>query len=99
MKQLSLTEARAKLSTLVNEVDKGKGPVAISQRSKVKAVLVGAEWHDRVEEELAHYRRTVKQSPFKLRGSMKLIGDINRALAEIRNEREESFDRLVSRLK
>ena len=26
MKQLSLTEARAKLSTLVAEVDKGKGP-------------------------------------------------------------------------
>ena len=27
MKQLSLTEARAKLSTLVAEVDKGKGPM------------------------------------------------------------------------
>jgi len=99
MKQLSLTEALAKLSTLVDEVDKGKGPVAIAQRSKIKAVLVGAEWHSRVEEELAHYRRTVKQSPFKLRGSMTLIGDISQALAEIRKEREESFDRLISRLK
>jgi len=99
MKQLSLTEARAKLSTLVDEVDKGKGPVAIAQRSKIKAVLVGAEWHSRVEKELAHYRRTVKQSPFKLRGSMTLIGDISQALAEIRKEREESFDRLISRLK
>ena len=39
MKQLSLTEARAKLSTLVAEIDKGKGPIAIAQRSKVKAVL------------------------------------------------------------
>jgi prevent-host-death family protein len=99
MKQLSLTEARAKLSTLVDEVDKGKGPVAIAQRSKIKAVLVGAEWHSRVEEELAHYRRTVKQSPFKLRGSMTLIGDINQALTKIRKEREESFDRLVSALR
>ena len=99
MKQLSLTEARAKLSTLVEEVDKGKGPVAIAQRSKVKAVLVGAEWHSRVEEELAHYRSTVKQSPFKLRGSMALIGDIDRAFMEIRKEREESFERLISRLK
>ena len=99
MKQLSLTEARAKLSTLVEEVDKGKGPVAIAQRSKVKAVLVGAEWHSRVEEELAHYRSAAKQSPFKLRGSMALIGDIDRALMEIRKEREESFERLISRLK
>ena len=43
MKQLSLTEARAKLSTLVAEVDKGKGPIAIAQRSKVKALLVDPE--------------------------------------------------------
>ena len=42
MKQLSLTEARAKLSTLVAEVDKGKGPIAIAQRSKVKAVPRGS---------------------------------------------------------
>jgi prevent-host-death family protein len=56
MKQLSLTEARAKLSTLVAEVDKGKGPIAIALRSKIKAVLVDPQWHGRVEEELAHYR-------------------------------------------
>mgnify|MGYP001597948590 CR=1 FL=1 len=99
MKQLSLTQARAKLSTLVAEVDKGKGPVAIAQRSKVKAVLVDAEWHSRVEEELAHYRRTARQSPLKLRGSMTLIGDINQALTEIRKERDKSFERLISGLK
>ena len=99
MKQLSLTEARAKLSTLVADVARGKGPIAIAQRSKIKAVLVDAEWHARVEEELAHYRRTAKQSPLKLRGSMALIGDINQALTEIREEREAFFDRLVSGLK
>lgn len=99
MKQLSLTQARAKLSTLVAEVDKGRGPVAIAQRSKVKAVLVDAAWHSRVEEELAHYRRAAKQSPLKLRGSMTLIGDINQALTEIRKERDKSFERLVSGLK
>jgi prevent-host-death family protein len=98
MKQLSLTEARAKLNALVAEVDKGKGPIAIAQRSKIKAVLVDAEWHSRVEEELAHYRRATKQTPVKLRGSMALIGDIDRALTEIRNERENSFDRLISGL-
>ena len=99
MKQLSLTQARAKLSTLIADVDKGKGPVAIAQRSKVKAVLVDAEWHSRVEEELARYRRAARQSPLKLRGSMTVFGDINQALMEIRKEREESFDRLISGLK
>ena len=53
MKQLSLTEARAKLARWWREVDKGKGPIAIAQRSKVKALLVDPEWHGRVEEELA----------------------------------------------
>ena len=96
MKQLSLTEARAKLSSLVEEVDKGKGPVAIAQRSKVKAVLVGAEWHSRVEAELTHYRRTVKQTPLKLSGTMTLISDIDQDLTEIRKERQESFDQLIS---
>jgi len=99
MKQLSLTQARAKLSTLVAEVDKGKGPVAIAQRSKIKAVLVDAEWHSRVEEELAHYRRAARQSPLKLRGSMKISGDVEQALADLKEEREKSLERLVSRLK
>ena len=99
MKQLSLTEARARLSRLVSEVDKGKGPVAIAQRSKIKAVLVDADWHGRVEEEIANYRRAVKQSPLKLRGSMKITGDVEGALKQLGAERERSLERLVSGLK
>ena len=99
MKQLSLTEARAKLSTLVAEVDKGKGPIAIAQRSKVKAVLVDPDWHGRVEEELAHYRGLAKQSPLKLRGSMTLTGNLEEALNELKKEREQSLERLIAGLK
>lgn len=99
MKQLSLTEARAKLSTLVAEVDKGKGPIAIAQRSKVKAVLVDPEWHGRVEEELAHYRSLARQSPLRLWGSMTLIGDLDEALNELKKEREQSLERLIAGLK
>lgn len=99
MKQLSLTEARANLSMLVAEVDRGKGPIAIAQRSKVKAVLVDPEWHGRVEEELAHYRRLVKPSPLKLQGSMTLTGDLDEALAELKKEREQSLERLIAGLK
>jgi prevent-host-death family protein len=99
MKQLSLTEARAQLSTLVAEVDKGRGPIAIAQRSKVKAVLVDPEWHGRVEEELAHYRRLASQSPLKLRGSMTLAGDLDEALNELKKERAQSLERLIAGLK
>jgi prevent-host-death family protein len=99
MKQLSLTEARAKLSTLVAEVDKGKGPIAIAQRSKVKAVLVDPEWHGRVEEELAQYRRHARRSPLKLRGSMTVTGNLDRALEDLKKEREQSLERLIAGLK
>jgi prevent-host-death family protein len=99
MKQLSLTEARAKLSTLLAEIDKGKGPIAIAQRSKVKAVLVDPEWHGRVEEELTQYRRLAKQSPLKLRGSMAVSGDLDQALDDLKKEREQSLERLIAGLK
>jgi PHD/YefM family antitoxin component YafN of YafNO toxin-antitoxin module len=99
MKQLSLTEARAKLSTPVAEVDKGKGPIAIAQRSKIKALLVDPEWHGRVEEELAHYRSRVRQSPLKLRGSMTLTGDLDEALQDLKKEREQSLQRVIAALK
>ena len=99
MKQLSLTEARARLSTLVAEVDKGKGPVAIAQRSRVKAVLVDPEWHGRVEEELAHYRRIARKSPLKLRGRMTLGGDLDEALHALKTERVQSVERLIFGLK
>lgn len=99
MKQLSLSEARARLSSLVAEVDKGKGPIAIAQRSKVKALLVDPEWHGRVEEELAHYRARARQSPLKLRGSMALTGDLDQALENIKKEREHSLDKTIAKLK
>ena len=99
VKQLSLTEARAKLSSLVAEVDKGKGPIAIAQRSKVKALLVNPEWHGRVEEELAHYRSRSKHSPLKLRGSMTLTGDLDEALQELKKEREQSLQKVIASFK
>jgi prevent-host-death family protein len=99
MKQLPLSEARAKLSALVDEVHKGKGPVAITQRSKVKAVLVDAHWHERVGAELRFYRKTLRSKPFKLKGTMKLTGDIDKGLEELKREREASFQRLVEQLK
>ena len=99
MKQLSLTQVRAKLGKVLVEVEKGTRPIAITQGSKIKAVLISAEWYSRVKEELAHYRRAVKESRFKLRGNMTLIGDINQALKEIRKEKEKSLEELVSRLK
>ena len=61
--------------------------------------LVSAERYRHVEEELARYRRAVKKSPFKLWGSVAVIGGINQAIKKIRKEREKSLERVASRLK
>ena len=99
MKHLSLSEARAKLSVLVNEVHKGKGPVGITQRSKVKAVLVDSDWHAKVGEELGFYRQVLSSKPFKLEGTAKLVGDLDRAIEELKRERQASLRRLIEQLK
>jgi len=57
MKHLFLTDARPGSAYGSRTSKREKAPVAISQRSKIKAVLVNAQWYRRVEEELAHYRK------------------------------------------
>ena len=86
MRQLSLSQARADLSNLVDEVYKGKGPIAISQRSKLKAILVQAQWYVKVEEQLSSYRQGLRTKPFRLGGTMEVTGQVELALEELRRE-------------
>ncbi len=58
MKQMSLSQARAKLSILV-----------------------------------------ARQASFKLKDSMKLVGDLDQARNELRQEKEKSLEKLVTGLK
>lgn len=88
MRQLSLSEARADLSNLVNQIYKGRGPIAISQRSKLKAILVDPQWYLKVEEELSSYRQGPRTKPFRLGGTMEVTGEVDLALEELRRELE-----------
>ena len=86
IRQLSLSEARADLSNLVDEVYKGRGPIAISQRSKLKAILVEAQWYLKVEEQLSSYRQGLSTKPFRLGGTMEVTGQVDLALEDLRRE-------------
>jgi len=86
IRQLSLSEARADLSNLVDEVYKGRGPIAISQRSKLKAILVEAQWYLKVEEQLSSYRQGLRTKPFRLGGTMEVTGQVDLALEDLRRE-------------
>lgn len=99
MRQLSLSEARADLSNLVDEVHKGKGPVAISQRSKVKAILVNVDWYAKVEEMLTSYRQSLRSKPFRLPGTMEVSGELDEALEDLRRELESFLQKSDESLK
>lgn len=98
LKVVPLSEARARLSQLVSEVEQGRGSVAIARRSQVKAILVSAKWFAQVEEELAASRRRSLGRILALGNTAKLVGDLDAALAEIQKERDSSFHRAVEGL-
>lgn len=85
-KLVSLVEARASLSRLAQEVARGGGPVAITQRSKLAAVLVNAERYETDMAELAQHRRQQRKArPRSFSGLIKIVGDLeegSRQLAE-----------------
>jgi prevent-host-death family protein len=85
-KLINLVEARASLSRLTKEVAKGGGPIAITQRSKLTAVLVNAEQYEEDMKELEHYRcQGRKKSRPSFSTLMEIVGDLeegSRQLAE-----------------
>lgn len=85
-KVISLVEARASLSRLAQEVARGGGPVAITQRSKLAAVLLNAERYEKDMAELAQYRRQQRKArPRSFSGLIEIVGDLeegSRQLAE-----------------
>ena len=85
-KVISLVEARASLSRLTQEIARSGGAIAITQRSKLAAVLVNAKQYEEDMAELEQHRRQrrkVTSRPFS--SLMEVIGDLeesSRRLAE-----------------
>jgi prevent-host-death family protein len=99
-KVVSLVEARASLSRLAQEVAKGKGAVAITQRSKLAAVLVNAEQYEKDMAELEHYRRQQrKKRNFSLKGLIKITGDLEKASRQLADEYHAAVERSAASLR
>ncbi len=76
-KVISLVEARASLSRLTREVARGGGAIAITQRSKLAAILVNAKRYEEDMTELEHYRRQRrKEAAPRFSGLMEVVGDL-----------------------
>jgi|SRR5262245_58443119 len=93
-KVVSLVEARASLSRLAQEVARGGGPIAITQRSKLAAILVNAERYETDMAELTHYRhQRQKNRPRSFRGLIKITGDLEEASRQLTAEYEAALNR------
>jgi len=99
-KVVSLVEARAALSRLAQEVAKSGGAIAITQRSKLAAVLVNAEQYEANMAELEHYRRQRRKSrALPLKGLVEIVGDLEEASRQIAEEYENALDRSAESLR
>lgn len=99
-KVVSLVEARASLSRLAQEVATGKGAVAITQRSKLAAVLVNAEQYEKDMAELEQYRRQHRknQGP-SLKGLIRITGDLDEASHQLSDEYYAAVERSAKSLR
>jgi prevent-host-death family protein len=99
-KVLSLVEVRASLSRLTREVAKGGGTIAITQRSKLAAVLVNAERYEQDMAELEHYRRQRRKGRApSFKGLIEITGDLEEASRQLADEYYAAVERSAERLR
>ena len=100
-KVVSLMEARASLSRLAREVAKGEGAIAITQRSKLAAVLVNAERYEEDMAELEQYRRQQRKKVVSRSFSdlMEIVGDLEEGSRQLTVEYDAALKRSGDRLR
>jgi len=93
-KIVSLAEARASLSRLTREIATGGGPIAITQRSNLAALLVNAKRYEEDMAELKLYRRQRRQSaPRSYAKLIEVVGDLDEASRRLTAEYDAALRR------
>ena len=90
MKTVGVTELRQRAAEILDEVRAGDEPIAILQRSKPAAYLVGAAQYEAQREELraarrALFLREVREAEAEYRaGDSRTFGDVDQLLDDLR---------------
>lgn len=93
-KIVGLVEARAALSGLTKAVERDGGEIAITQRSRLAAVLVNAERYEADMAELTHYRRQHrKKSAVPFSRLMEITGDPEEGSRRLSQEYHDAVER------
>ena len=91
---VGLVEARASLSRLAREVAQSGDAIAITQRSKLAAVLVGASRYEADMAELEQYRRQHRARPTpSFSDLMEIIGDLEEGSRQLTESYEAALKR------
>lgn len=90
-KVLSFVEARANLSEIVDQVRERGQAYIIAKRQKPVAVIVGFEKYRAMANAGKHLRGHKKRRLFKIKGLATAVGDIDRAIKELRKSRLDSL--------
>ncbi len=79
-KEITFTEARQRLTSILDEVASSGKPVTILRRGKPAAVIISHEMYE---------RQVTRTKPFRLAGSLRVTPgvDIDEALAKAKEER------------
>lgn len=97
---VSLVEARASLSRLTQKVAKSGKAIAITQRSKLAAVLVNAERYEYDMAELEHYRRQRRKNrPRSFKGMIEITGDLEEGSRQLADEYYAAVERSAKSLR
>ena len=91
---VGLVEARASLSRLAREVAQSGEAIAITQRSKLTAVLVGASRYEADMAELEQYRRRQRAHPTpSFSDLMEIISDLEEGSRQLTESYETALKR------
>ncbi len=93
-KLISLVEARAALSRLAREVAQSGEAIAITQRSKLSAVLVGATQYETDMAEIEQYRRQRRSHTVaSFSDVMEVVGDLETGSHQLAEAYETALQR------
>lgn len=90
-KLLSFVEARGKLSEILDQVSQRGHAVVIAKRRKPVAVVLGVDRYRQMVNAGKNVRRVKGKRLLRLRAIASAVGNIDRALADLRRSRIEAL--------
>lgn len=88
---LSFVEARGKLSEILDQVSQRGHAVVIAKRRKPVAVVLGVDRYRQMVNAGKNVRRVKGKRLLRLRAMASAVGNIDRALADLRRSRIEAL--------